>query len=82
MLGDFLPDINKLLVGLQVLDLEHCPDIQLSVLEDLVRQNMDLVIKDYYGEQVTPGRKFSEILLDHPEISFISYDHEFEMGNS
>jgi len=82
LLGDFLPDINKLLVGLQVLDLEQCPDIQLSVLEDLVRQNMDLVIKDYYGEQVTPGRKFSEILLDHPEISFISYDHEFEMGNS
>jgi len=78
LLGDFLPGINQLLVGLQLLDLEQCPDIQLAVLEDLVRQNMDLVIKDYYGEQVTPGRKFSEILLDHPEITFISYDHEFE----
>jgi len=78
LLGDFLPSINKLLIGLQVLDLEQCPDVQLAVLEDLVRQNMDLVIKDYYGEQVTPGRKFSEILLDHPEITFISYDHEFD----
>jgi len=78
LLGDFLPNINKLLVGLQLLDLEQCPDVQLAVLEDLVRQNMDLVIKDYYGEQVTPGRKFSEILLDHPEITFISYDHEFD----
>jgi len=78
LLGDFLPSINKLLVGLQLLDLEQCPDVQLAVLEDLVRQNMDLVIKDYYGEQVTPGRKFSEILLDHPEITFISYDHEFD----
>jgi len=78
LLGDFLPSINKLLVGLQLLDLEQCPDVQLAVLEDLVRQNMDLVIKDYYGYQVTPGRKFSEILLDHPEITFISYDHEFD----
>ena len=43
---------------------------------------MDLVIKDYYGEQVTPGRKFSEILLDHPEITFISYDHELDGGHS
>jgi len=79
LLGDFLPDINKLLVGLQLLDLEQCPDVQLSVLEDLVRQNMDLVIKDYYGEKVTPSRKFSDILLDHPEISFISYDHELDI---
>jgi len=78
LLGDFLPSINKLLVGLQLLDLEQCPDVQLAVLEDLVRQNLDLVIKDYYGEQVTPGRKFSEILLDHPEITFISYDHEWD----
>eukprot|EP00092_Neocalanus_flemingeri_P106435 GFUD01136569.1.p1 GENE.GFUD01136569.1~~GFUD01136569.1.p1 ORF type:complete len:503 (+),score=118.76 GFUD01136569.1:59-1567(+) len=74
LLGNFLPSINQL----QLLDLEQCPDVQLAVLEDLVRQNMDLVIKDYYGEEVTPGRKFSEILLDHPEISFISYDHEYE----
>jgi len=78
LLGDFLPSINKLLVGLQLLDLEQCPDVQLAVLEDLVRQNLDLVIKDYYGEQVSPGRKFSEILLDHPEITFISYDHEWD----
>ena len=55
LLGDFLPDINKLLVGLQLLDLEWCQFIQLSVLEDLVRQNMDLFIKDYYGEKVTPS---------------------------
>jgi len=82
LLGDFLPNINQLLVGLQLLDLEQCPDVQLCVLEDLIRQNMDLVIKDYYGEQVTPGRKFSEILLDHPEITFISYDHELDGGHS
>eukprot|EP00092_Neocalanus_flemingeri_P022884 GFUD01024811.1.p1 GENE.GFUD01024811.1~~GFUD01024811.1.p1 ORF type:complete len:513 (+),score=109.47 GFUD01024811.1:67-1605(+) len=74
LLGNFLPSINQL----QLLDLEQCPYVQLAVLKDLVRQNMNLVIKDYYGEEVTPGRKFSEILLDHPEISFISYDHEYE----
>lgn len=78
LLGDFLPSINKLLVGLQLLDLEQCPDVQLAILEDLVRQNMDLVIRDYYGEQVTPGRKFNDIMLDHPEITFISYDHEWD----
>ena len=33
LLGDFLPSINKLLVGLQLLDLEQCPDVQLAVLE-------------------------------------------------
>ena len=33
LLGDFLPNINKLLVGLQLLDLEQCPDVQLAVLE-------------------------------------------------
>merc|ERR1712142_934487 len=30
--GDFLLDINKLLVGLQLLDLEQCPGVELSVL--------------------------------------------------
>ena len=60
----------------QVIDLEQVPDIDQDLVEDLVRQDLDLVIKDYYGENVRPGRIFSEILLDRPDIKFITFDHE------
>ena len=39
---------------------------------------MDLVVKDYYGEVVTPGNKFVNVQFENPEISFISYDHEIK----
>jgi len=74
--GAFLHNINKKLKELEVIDLEQVPDIDQDLVEDLVRQDLDLVIKDYYGENVRPGRIFSEILLDRPDIKFITFDHE------
>jgi len=78
--GTFLIDINKKLRALKVLDLEQVPDIDMDIVEDLVRQDFDLEIKDYYGELVQPGKIFSEILLysEHTNetIKFIKFDHE------
>jgi len=76
LMGDFLRSVTALLPSLKLIDLEQCPDIQLAVLQDLVRKNLDLVVTDYYGERVGPGRHLTEFLLDNPEISFVSYDHE------
>ena len=67
-------------MNVQVLDLEQVPDIDMDIVEDLVRQDFDLEIKDYYGELVQPGKIFSEILLysEHTNetIKFIKFDHE------
>lgn len=36
LLGDFIPSLSRCLVGLQLLDLEQCPDIQLTDLQQLL----------------------------------------------
>jgi hypothetical protein len=91
--GDCLPGLDTLLPGLQLLDLEQCPDVELAMLQDLVRRNLGLVVRDYYGERVAPCRELQvmaesdsgtdgigvqEYLIHHPEITFITYDHEAE----
>jgi len=60
LLGDFIPSIPKSLIGLQLLDLEQCPDIQLAELQQLLLVKKELHIKDYYGERVVAGRIFGD----------------------
>jgi len=79
--GDCLPGLDKLLPGLKLLDLEQCPDVGLAELQDLVRRNLSLVVRDYYGERVTAARDLQEFIIDHPEITFITYDFETEEDN-
>ena len=45
LLGEFLRDIPHKLPYLEILDLEQCPNIELSDLQDLLRKNTYLVIK-------------------------------------
>ena len=65
--GDFISSIPKCLIGIQLLDLEQCPDIQLCSLLELLSVKPDLHIKDYYGERVVAGRLFGDhdILLSN-----------------
>jgi len=58
--GDFISTIAESLIGIKVLDLEQCPDIQLSDLQHLLTIKKDLHIKDYYGERVTVGNLFGD----------------------
>ena len=58
--------------------------------QDLVRRNLSLKVTDYYGEVVGPCRcatkdtmtltlacrELEEFLLEHPEVHFVTYDHE------
>jgi len=74
--GDCLPALPSLLPKLKLLDLEQCPDVELADLQDLVRKNLSLVVRDYYGEKVSPCRGLQEYLIDHPEVEFVTYDHE------
>jgi len=76
--GDCIPALPLLLPKLKLLDLEQCPDVELADLQDLVRKNLSLVVKDYYGERVSPCRTLREYLIDHPEVEFVTYDHEQE----
>ena len=48
--------------------LEQCPDVELADLQDLVRKNLSLVVRDYYGERVSPCRRLQEY---HPEVVFV-----------
>ena len=50
--------------------------MELADLQDLVRKNLNLVVRDYYGERVSPCRGLQEYLIDHPEVEFVTYDHE------
>ena len=43
-----------------------------------MRRNLSLVVRDYYGERVAPCMELQDYLMDHPEITFITYDHELE----
>ena len=70
--GDCLPALPSLLPKLKLLDLEQCPDVELADLQDLVRKNLSLVVRDYYGERVSPCRGLQEYLIDHPEVEFVS----------
>ena len=74
--GDFLPTINRCLIGLKLLDLEQCPDIELEDLQNLLIERQvrsrivvqaliichlqGLHIKDYYGEKVRRIQRFDE----------------------
>ena len=79
--GDCIPALPLLLPKLKLLDLEQCPDVELADLQDLVRKNLSLVVKDYYGERVSPCRTLREYLIDHPEVEFVTYDHEEDEGH-
>merc|ERR1711962_823258 len=74
----FVTALPLLLPKLKLLDLEQCPDVELADLQDLVRKDLNLVVKDYYGERVSPCRTLREYLIDHPEVEFVTYDHEEE----
>jgi len=71
--GEFLRDIGKHLVGLSSLDLEQCPDIQECDLQRVLSQNINISIKDYYGEPVYPAH--CELLPDYSRITLISRNH-------
>jgi len=78
LLGDFIPSGAPALPSLKFLDLEQCPDVPTHLLEDLVRRNLRLVVKNYYGETVGPGDDLKDIIESNPDISFVSFDHEDE----
>lgn len=71
--GEFLRDIGNHMVGLSSLDLEQCPDIQECDLQHVLRQNINISIKDYYGDPVYPSG--SQPLPDFSRISLISRFH-------
>ena len=46
-------------------------------MQDLVRKNKKLVIKDYYGEEVEEVHPLQNVFVDQPGIQFLSlYDDE------
>lgn len=75
--GEFLPSVSKCLMGLKLLDLEQCPDIQLEDLQHLLNLKQRLHIKDYYGERVRRGQWFDDFdLLNDNQILFWSSEEE------
>jgi len=61
--GDFLEDIPSKMLGLQSLNLEQVPNIDVHQILDLLEWNPRLYIKDYYGEQVYPINCLENLLL-------------------
>ncbi len=49
--------ITEQLRGLQYLDLEQCPDIETSCLQDIVRQKLTLEVKVIFRFLVGEGRR-------------------------
>jgi len=76
LLGEFIGDIPRSLHFLKSLDLEQCPDIELDALRDLLRKNLKLEIKEYYGELVDIDEGIQELLYYNPNIEFVSFDGE------
>ena len=75
--GDFLPSISKCLLGLKVLDLEQCPDIELQDLMELRTERRRLHIKDYYGERVRGLPRFDDFnIVNPPRNLYWSSDEE------
>merc|ERR1719219_3060117 len=75
--GEFLQNISKCLLGLKLLDLEQCPDIQLEDLQQLLTLKQRLHIKDYYGERVRRGQWFDDFdLFNDNQILFCSSEEE------
>jgi len=61
--GEFLDDIPSKTMGLQSLNLEQVPNIDVHQILDLLEWNPRLYIKDYYGEQVYPINCLENLLL-------------------
>jgi hypothetical protein len=55
--GDFLAGITEQLRGLQYLDLEQCPDIETSYLQEIVSQKLTLEVKVIFRFLVGEGRR-------------------------
>jgi len=50
--GAGLRNVAKLMPDLRYLDLQQCPDLEDSDLMELVAARPDIVVFNYYGEQI------------------------------
>ena len=50
--------ISELLPKLKILDLQQCPDVEDHELLNIFEKRPDLLILNYYGEQVEKSKQF------------------------